>query len=55
MLHPVAVHVCVIHVGQVFFALWWTGVIGHTSGGDAGCKWGRQGGLDGGGGEGSVV
>lgn len=54
-LRPVAVHICVVHVGQVFFALRRTGIIGHTGRGDAGYERGRQGGWDGGGGDGSVV
>lgn len=54
-LRPVAVQICVVHVGQVFFALRWTGVISHIVGGDAGNKRGRQGGLDGGGRDGGIV
>lgn len=54
-LRPVAVHVCVVHVGKVFFTLWWTGVIGHAGRGHAGYDRGRQRGMDGGGGDGSVV
>lgn len=54
-LRPVAVHVCVVHVGQVFFTLRWTGVIGHAGGGHAGYDRGRQRGMDGGGGDGGVV
>lgn len=53
---PVAVHVCVVHVGQVLFALLWTEVIGHADGGDRGYKRRRKGGRDGGGGgNGAVV
>ena len=52
---PVAVHVGVIHVRQVLFALRRTGVIGHADGGDGGHELGRQRGLEGGGGDGGVV
>lgn len=43
-----AVHVQVVHVGQVFLAQRRAGVIGHIGGGDAGYKRGRHGGLGGG-------
>lgn len=52
---PVAVHVCVVHVGQVFLTQRWTDVIGHTSGWDGGHERGGQGRRDGGGGNGGVV
>jgi len=55
-LRSVAVHVCVVHVGQLLFIVRRTEVIGHTGRVDGGYKRGRQGGLDGGGGgDGGVV